>query len=139
MNNVALITGITGQDGSYLAEFLLAKGYTVHGFRSVFDNLATTVPRNASSGPYFLTGDLLDLNSPWRVLRRSDEWVLGPSAPYERIGDVSDVVFPSGAVVHKETDQLNLYYGAADSAIAVATAKLSDCLDYIMSCPEACH
>ena len=28
---VALITGITGQDGSYLAEFLLAKGYLVHG------------------------------------------------------------------------------------------------------------
>jgi len=27
----ALITGITGQDGSYLAEFLLSKGYTVHG------------------------------------------------------------------------------------------------------------
>ncbi len=31
MNDVALITGITGQDGSYLAEFLLAKGYEVHG------------------------------------------------------------------------------------------------------------
>ncbi len=31
MNKVALITGITGQDGSYLAELLLAKGYTVHG------------------------------------------------------------------------------------------------------------
>ena len=29
--NVALITGVTGQDGSYLAEFLLAKGYEVHG------------------------------------------------------------------------------------------------------------
>ena len=28
--NVALITGITGQDGSYLAEFLLSKGYDVH-------------------------------------------------------------------------------------------------------------
>ena len=28
---IALITGITGQDGSYLAEFLLARGYTVHG------------------------------------------------------------------------------------------------------------
>ena len=28
---VALITGVTGQDGSYLAEFLLAKGYEVHG------------------------------------------------------------------------------------------------------------
>lgn len=31
MNKVALITGITGQDGSYLAEFLLEKGYDVHG------------------------------------------------------------------------------------------------------------
>ena len=30
---VALITGITGQDGSYLAEFLLAKGYVVHGIK----------------------------------------------------------------------------------------------------------
>ncbi|MBU1711915.1 MAG: GDP-mannose 4,6-dehydratase, partial [Proteobacteria bacterium] len=29
----ALITGITGQDGSYLAEFLLGKGYTVHGIK----------------------------------------------------------------------------------------------------------
>ena len=31
MNKIALITGITGQDGSYLAELLLQKGYTVHG------------------------------------------------------------------------------------------------------------
>ena len=31
MNNIALITGITGQDGSFLAEFLLEKGYDVHG------------------------------------------------------------------------------------------------------------
>ena len=30
---VALITGVTGQDGSYLAEFLLEKGYTVHGIK----------------------------------------------------------------------------------------------------------
>ena len=29
--NIALITGVTGQDGSYLSEFLLAKGYEVHG------------------------------------------------------------------------------------------------------------
>ena len=30
---VALITGVTGQDGAYLAEFLLAKGYVVHGVK----------------------------------------------------------------------------------------------------------
>ena len=33
MTKIALITGITGQDGAYLAEFLLAKGYTVHGVK----------------------------------------------------------------------------------------------------------
>jgi len=33
VNKTALVTGITGQDGAYLAEFLLAKGYTVHGIK----------------------------------------------------------------------------------------------------------
>ena len=93
--------------------------------------------RVTTAGAIYRVGlALLDLNSPWKVMRRGDEWVLGPTAPYERIGDVSDVVFPNGAVVQKETDQIHLYYGAADSSIAVATAKMSECLDYIMSCPE---
>ncbi|RYE72776.1 MAG: NAD-dependent epimerase/dehydratase family protein, partial [Oxalobacteraceae bacterium] len=33
MKKTALITGVTGQDGSYLVEFLLAKGYEVHGIK----------------------------------------------------------------------------------------------------------
>ena len=33
MSKVALITGVTGQDGAYLTEFLLKKGYTVHGLK----------------------------------------------------------------------------------------------------------
>jgi len=93
--------------------------------------------RITAAGAIYRVGlAMLDLEEPWKVLRRSDEWVLGPREPYERIGDVSDVVFPTGAVVHKETGQLHLYYGAADTAVAVATASLSDCIDYIMSCPE---
>ena len=43
---IALITGITGQDGSYLAEFLLEKGYEVHGVerRSSYTCLLYTSP-----------------------------------------------------------------------------------------------
>ena len=41
MNKVALITGITGQDGSYLAELLLEKGYTVHGIKRRSSSLNT--------------------------------------------------------------------------------------------------
>ena len=93
--------------------------------------------RSTTAGAIYRVGlALLDLNWPWKVLRRGDEWILGPSATYERIGDVSDVVFPNGATVYKETDQINMYYGAADSTVAVATAKLSDCIDYILSCPK---
>ena len=93
--------------------------------------------RVTTAGAIYRVGlALLDLDEPWKVLRRSDEWVLGPSAPYERVGDVGDVIFPSGAVIHKETNQLNLYYGAADCTVAVATANFSDVLDYVMSCPQ---
>lgn len=94
--------------------------------------------RQTTAGQIYRTGlALLDLHKPWKLLRRSDEWVFGPQAYYERVGDVADVVFPTGAVIFKETDELRLYYGAADCAIAVATAKLSEILDYILSSPQA--
>jgi predicted GH43/DUF377 family glycosyl hydrolase len=79
---------------------------------------------------------LLDLDDPLKVLHRSDEWILGPTASYEREGDVDDVVFPSGWVLDEKTGLLNLYYGGADSCIALATASLSDLLEYIQRCPE---
>ncbi|MHC4636448.1 MAG: glycoside hydrolase family 130 protein [Planctomycetota bacterium] len=93
--------------------------------------------RNTTAGAIYRVGmALLDIDEPWKVIRRSDEWVLGPREVYERVGDVGDVVFPSGVTIQKETDQLHLYYGAADNTVAVATAKLSDTVDYITSCPE---
>ena len=41
MRKVALITGVTGQDGAYLAEFLLKKGYHVHGVKRRSSSLNT--------------------------------------------------------------------------------------------------
>lgn len=94
--------------------------------------------RATTAGQIYRLGlALLDLDEPWRVLRRSDEWLLGPREFYERVGDVGDVVFPSGVTITKETDQLNLYYGAADCTIGIASAKLSELREYILSSPEA--
>jgi GDPmannose 4,6-dehydratase len=73
----ALITGITGQDGSYLAELLLAKGYEVHGLvrrsstfnRERIDHLRTDVD---ARGRYFLHyGDLSDADSLHHVVAAS--------------------------------------------------------------------
>jgi predicted GH43/DUF377 family glycosyl hydrolase len=79
---------------------------------------------------------LLDLEDPTKVLRRTPSWVLGPDASYERIGDVPNVVFPTGLTHDEEADDLRLYYGAADSTIAVATAKYSEVMDYLLNLPE---
>jgi beta-1,4-mannooligosaccharide/beta-1,4-mannosyl-N-acetylglucosamine phosphorylase len=96
--------------------------------------------RTTTAGAIYRCGlALLDLHEPWRVLRRSPEWVLGPQAYYERVGDVGDVVFPTGAVIHKDTNQLYMYYGAADNTIAVAMADMDHIRDYILSCPEGDH
>lgn len=78
---------------------------------------------------------LLDLDEPTRVLRRLPTWILAPLAPYERTGDVPNVVFPCGLVHHPDSDDVRLYYGAADSSICLATARLRDLLDAILDAP----
>jgi len=91
------------------------------------------VRATASGSIYRLGLVLLDCEEPGRVIRRSDEWVFGPRASYEREGDVDDVVFPCGWTVKDET--IFMYYGAADSCIALATAKLNDVVDFLVKCP----
>ncbi|HYK96358.1 MAG TPA: glycosidase [Candidatus Dormibacteraeota bacterium] len=89
-----------------------------------------------SDGPIYRTGlALLDLQDPGTVLHRLDEWVFGPEAPYEITGDVGRVVFPCGWVRDEATDRLFLYYGAADTSIALAVASFSEVLARVKSSP----
>ncbi len=90
-----------------------------------------------SSGPIYRVGlALLDLDEPRRILRRTDEWVLAPTAPYERSGDVNKVVFPTGWVLDEVTGRLAIYYGAGDSVIALVTASLDDILAMMRKVPR---
>ncbi|TSP12403.1 GDP-mannose 4,6-dehydratase [Cupriavidus campinensis] len=77
MSKVALITGITGQDGAYLAEFLLAKGYQVHGIKrrtSLFntDRIDHLFHDPHSGGPNMELhhGDLTDSSSLLRIIAK---------------------------------------------------------------------
>lgn len=78
---------------------------------------------------------LLDLERPWIVLHRGDDWVFAPETPYERQGDVNGVVFPCGWILDSANGVIRMYYGGADTCLALATARLSDLLDYLRSCP----
>ena len=79
---VALITGITGQDGSYLAELLLAKGYIVHGIKRRASSFNTQRIDHLYEDPHAIErrlvlhyGDLSDASSLVRILSevRPDE------------------------------------------------------------------
>jgi len=72
----ALITGITGQDGLYLAELLLDKGYEVYGLMRGQNNPKRELVESTVPGVKLLTGDLTDLSSLIRALEaaRPDEF-----------------------------------------------------------------
>ncbi len=85
--------------------------------------------RKTASGTLYRVGmALLDLDDPRKVIRRTDQWVLGPETDYEYLGDVPGVTFPTGVIVEPTTAEVRLYYGAADKSVAVATANLNDLL-----------
>jgi len=86
------------------------------------------VCRTAGGAIYRLGVLLLDLDDPTRVVARSRGYVLTPQAPYERAGDVPNVVFTCGAVVESD-GEVKIYYGAADTCMCLATAKLDDLVD----------
>jgi predicted GH43/DUF377 family glycosyl hydrolase len=89
-----------------------------------------------AGGPIYRIGlALLDLEEPRHVLARTDEWVFGPTAPYERGGDVNKVVFPTGWVLDETSRTLSMYYGAGDSVIALATADMDDLLRLLRGHP----
>lgn len=94
------------------------------------------VRQTASGSIYRLGLALLDAENPDRVLHRGDEWVFGPRESYERSGDVRDVVFPCGWISDAASGTVRIYYGAADTCICLATASISDLLEYVKSCPE---
>jgi predicted GH43/DUF377 family glycosyl hydrolase len=91
------------------------------------------VRQTASGSIYRLGLALFDLEKPEICLQRGNSWVFGPEAPYERNGDVNDVVFPCGQTIGIDGDSINLYYGAADSCIALATGSIRRLLSWLDS------
>lgn len=78
---------------------------------------------------YSMGAVLLDKDEPWKVLRRSKDYLLAPAALYELTGDVPDVVFPCAALT--EGDKVCVYYGAADTCVGIAFGRISEILNWL--------
>lgn len=88
--------------------------------------------RHTASGALYRLGlALFDAAHPDQCLLRGDEWIFGPEAPYECVGDVGHVAFPCGTTLGSDGDTLNVYYGAADTSIALATASVGELLRWL--------
>ncbi|MFH1747785.1 MAG: glycosidase [Planctomycetota bacterium] len=75
---------------------------------------------------------LLDKDQPYKLIARCPDWIFQAEAPYEQSGLVPNVVFPTGLLLRG--DELWMYYGAADTYVCLATAKLQDVLDTLKAC-----
>ena len=87
------------------------------------------VIRTCNGYRYSMGAALLDLEQPDKVLHRSMEYLLAPATLYELTGDVPGVVFPCAALT--EGDRCTIYYGAADTHVAMAHCHISELLEWL--------
>ncbi|MBR4515281.1 MAG: glycoside hydrolase family 130 protein [Lachnospiraceae bacterium] len=80
---------------------------------------------------YSIGGAILDIDNPSIVKYRCENFILTPEAEYEERGFVPNVTFPCATIHDPETGRIALYYGAADSYVALAFTELEPIVDYI--------
>ncbi|MBN1483010.1 glycosidase [candidate division KSB1 bacterium] len=74
---------------------------------------------------------LLDIDQPWKVIGRARSYILNPREYYECVGDVQNVVFPCATLCDADTGRLAIYYGAADTVVALAFTFVDNLIDLI--------
>ena len=100
---------------------------TPRGWLMIYHGVRQTV-----SGCIYRVGlALFDLDRPDHCLLRGEPWLFGPETDYEMRGDVGQVTFPCGTTLGADGDTLNLYYGAADTTIALAQGSLRGLLAWL--------
>ena len=136
----ALITGITGQDGLYLAEFLLAKGYDVHGLIRGQNNPKLELVQRLLPEVRLHAGDLTDMSSLIRALRESD-----PDEVYN-LGAVSYVAYSwenahltsdvTGKGVLNILEAIRLYAGENADKVRFYQASSSEMFGKVQEVPQ---
>ena len=136
----ALITGITGQDGLYLAELLLAKGYEVYGLMRGQNNPKRALLEQLVPDVHILTGDLTDLSSLMRALSASE-----PDEFYN-LGAISFVAYSwenahlttevTGTGVLNALEAVRLYQLSTGREVRFYQASSSEMFGKVQSVPQ---
>ncbi len=91
--------------------------------------------RNTAAGlRYVIYAFATDLKDPSKVIAEPSGMLIGPR-DWERVGDVSNVVFTNGAIVN-EKNEVFIYYAASDTRLHVATTTIDKLVDYVFNTPQ---
>ncbi len=83
----------------------------------------------AGGTAYYLGAVLLDLEQPWKIIGKTNSYILAPEMPYEMHGNCDNTVFACGAIADEKTDEFTLYYGGCDKYICMAKGSLSELIN----------
>ncbi len=100
---------------------------TSEGWLLIFHGVLTS----CNGFVYSMGAALLDLEKPWKVLYRGAPYLLSPQMLYECVGDVPNVVFPCASVVDGATGRMAIYYGAADTVVGLAFARVDEMVEWV--------
>lgn len=136
----ALITGITGQDGLYLSELLLSKGYEVYGLIRGQNNPKLELVQRTVPGVQLLTGDLTDMSSLIRALNTAQ-----PDEVYN-LGAISFVAYSwenaqltsdvTGKGVLNILEAVRLYAGSDLGKVRFYQASSSEMFGKVQEVPQ---
>ena len=137
----ALITGITGQDGLYLAELLLSKGYEVYGLIRGQNNPKRALVEREVPGVVLLTGDITDLSSlirAYNVAKPDEVYNLGAISfvaySWENAALTSDV---TGIGVLNMLEATRLYCGDDLTKVRFYQASSSEMFGKVQHVPQS--
>lgn len=85
---------------------------------------------------YSFGAAILDIDNPSKVLYRTRDYLLTPEKEYETRGFVPNVAFPCATLCDAETGRIAIYYGAADTFLALAYTTVDELVDYIKTNSE---
>lgn len=105
---------------------------TDEGWLLFYHGVTTT----CSGYVYSMGAAILDRDNPSIVRYRCTDYLLTPEMPYETTGFVPNVVFPCATLHDAETGRIAIYYGAADTYVALAFAQADEVIGYIKSRSE---
>lgn len=101
---------------------------TSEGWLLIYHGVVTT----CNGFIYSAGAALLDLDEPWKIIARCDPYLLTPTEQYECVGNVQNVIFPCAALVDGPSGRLALYYGSADTVIALAFGCIPEIVDFVL-------